>query len=104
MRVVSRQVSSGGRQTSGERLPSHPPAHPSALDNLRIGWCFTAEQTPAPHHAHPEGCAALRIMILIAPIPPPPASPNDLCSIPTAPNSRVPPSTATHDHSCLPPC
>ena len=31
-------------------------------------WCFIAEQpVPAPHLAHPEGCAALRIVLVTVP-------------------------------------
>jgi len=31
-------------------------------------WCFIAEQpAPAPHLAHPEGCAALRIVLVTVP-------------------------------------
>ena len=45
-------------QCSPGGWPLHPPREAPPRD-----WCLIAEQpAPAPHLAHPEGCAALRIV------------------------------------------
>ena len=36
-------------------------------DTLRRDWYLIAEPAPAPHLAHPEGCAALRIVLVTVP-------------------------------------
>ena len=48
-----------GRQPSACRVP--------LVERLR-DWHFIAERAaPAPHLAHPEGCAALRIVLVTVP-------------------------------------
>ena len=38
------------------------------VSQISRDWIFIAEQpTPAPHLAHPEGCAALRIVLVTVP-------------------------------------
>jgi len=44
--------------------------NPSSTSNLQPqrDWYFVAEQpAPAPHLAHPEGCAALRVVLVTLP-------------------------------------
>ena len=41
---------------------------PAARSDLQRDWYFIAEQpAPAPHLAHPEECAALRIVLVTVP-------------------------------------
>ena len=41
---------------------------PSGVPDKQRYWYFIAEQpAPAPHLAHPEGCAALRIVLVTVP-------------------------------------
>ena len=41
---------------------------PDGPDTCSADWYFIAEQpAPAPHLAHPEGCAALRIVLVTVP-------------------------------------
>ena len=41
--------------------------HPGPKEE-QIDWCFIVEQpAPAPHLAHPESCAALRIVLVTVP-------------------------------------
>jgi len=47
-----------------EEVEVHTTLHP----NLKRDWYFIAEQpAPAPHPAHPEGCAALHIVLVTVP-------------------------------------
>ena len=47
------------------RAPPTPPPHDAVREHVQRNWYFIAKQpAPAPHLAHPEECAALRIVLV----------------------------------------
>ena len=49
-------------------FPDYERPHVGAANVGKRDWCLIAEQpAPAPHLAHPEGCAALRIALVTVP-------------------------------------
>jgi len=67
---LPRRISSWGHEPCFRRrraplFASSPPPRATAIAR---DWYFIAEQpAPAPHLAHPEGCAALRIVLVTVP-------------------------------------
>ena len=67
VRVVGRRVSRSDTRTASRAAST--PCHPISIrQGVERDWYFIAEQpAPAPHLAHPEGCAALRIVLVTVP-------------------------------------